>query len=203
MSGALPNTSDFTAINIKSNQQTQISVSDSGKTFKRQIAGQYWSFSLSFPQMTRANFAPLQAFMIKQRGAKESFTVTFPTYMNAQGNETNAIAVNGAHTAGDTTIALDGFAGDGAGRFKAGDFIKFANHSKVYMIVADVTSSSNAATVTIEPPITTALANDEAVTYDSVPFTVYSPNNVQQFRASNSSSGEPLFRYEIDVVEAV
>ena len=49
MSGALPNTSDFTAINVKSNQQTQISISDSGKTFRRQVAGQYWSFSLSFP----------------------------------------------------------------------------------------------------------------------------------------------------------
>ena len=203
MSGALPNTSDFTAINVKSNQQTQISISDSGKTFRRQVAGQYWSFSLSFPEMTRANFAPFQAFMIKQRGAKESFTVTFPSYMNALGNETGSVAVNGAHTAGDTTIALDGFAGDGAGRFKAGDFIKFANHNKVYMIVSDVTSSSNAATVTIEPPITTALSNDEAVTYDSVPFTVYAPNETQQFRASNSSSGEPLYRYEIDVVEAV
>ena len=71
------------------------------------------------------------------------------------------------------------------------------------MVVSDVTSSSNAATVTIEPPITTALSNDEAVTYDSVPFTVYAPNETQQFRASNSSSGEPLYRYEIDVVEAV
>ena len=39
MSGALPNT-DFNAINIKSNQATQVSISDSGRTFKRQIAGQ-------------------------------------------------------------------------------------------------------------------------------------------------------------------
>ena len=202
MSGALPNTSDFTAINVKSNQQTQVSVSDSGKSFRRQVAGQYWSFSLSFPEMTRANFAPLQAFMIKQRGAKESFTVTFPSYMNALGNETGSVAVNGAHTAGDTTIALDGFAGDGAGRFKAGDFIKFANHNKVYMIVADAGNIASSNTLTIEPPLQTAVSGI-AITYDSVPFTVYAPNDVQQFRASNSSSGEPLFRYEIDVVEAI
>ena len=198
MSGALPNTSDFTAINVKSNQQTQISISDSGKTFRRQVAGQYWSFSLSFPEMTRTNFAPLQAFMIKQRGAKESFTVTFPSYMNAQGTASGS--PTGTASAGATSITLGG---SGSGTLKAGDFIKFANHNKVYMIVSDVTSSSNAATVTIEPPITTALSNDEAVTYDSVPFTVYAPNETQQFRASNSSSGEPLYRYEIDVVEAV
>ena len=57
------------------------------------------------------------------------------------------------HAAGDTTIAIDGFAGDGANRLRQGDFIKFNGHTKVYMVVADVTSSSNASTVTIEPPL--------------------------------------------------
>ena len=197
MSGALPNTSDFTAINVKSNQQTQVSVSDSGKSFRRQVAGQYWSFSLSFPEMTRANFAPLQAFMIKQRGAKESFTVTFPSYMNAQGTASGS--PTGTASAGATSITLGG---SGSGTLKAGDFIKFANHNKVYMIVADAGNIASSNTLTIEPPLQTAVSGI-AITYDSVPFTVYAPNDVQQFRASNSSSGEPLFRYEIDVVEAI
>ena len=197
MSGALPNTSDFTAINVKSNQQTQVSVSDSGKSFRRQVAGQYWSFSLSFPEMTRANFAPLQAFMIKQRGAKESFTVTFPSYMNAQGTASGS--PTGTASAGATSITLGG---SGSGTLKAGDFIKFANHDKVYMIVADAGNIASSNTLTIEPPLQTAVSGI-AITYDSVPFTVYAPNDVQQFRASNSSSGEPLFRYEIDVVEAI
>ena len=197
MSGALPNTSDFTAINVKSNQQTQVSVSDSGKSFRRQVAGQYWSFSLSFPEITRANFAPLQAFMIKQRGAKESFTVTFPSYMNAQGTASGS--PTGTASAGATSITLGG---SGSGTLKAGDFIKFANHDKVYMIVADAGNIASSNTLTIEPPLQTAVSGI-AITYDSVPFTVYAPNDVQQFRASNSSSGEPLFRYEIDVVEAI
>ncbi len=197
MSGALPNTSDFTAINVKSNQQTQVSVSDSGKSFRRQVAGQYWSFSLSFPEMTRTNFAPLQAFMIKQRGAKESFTVTFPSYMNAQGTASGS--PTGTASAGATSITLGG---SGSGTLKAGDFIKFANHDKVYMIVADAGNIASSNTLTIEPPLQTAVSGI-AITYDSVPFTVYAPNDVQQFRASNSSSGEPLFRYEIDVVEAI
>ena len=197
MSGALPNTSDFTAINIKSNQQTQVSISDSGKSFRRQVAGQYWSFSLSFPEMTRTNFAPLQAFMIKQRGAKESFTVTFPSYMNAQGTASGS--PTGTASAGATSITLGG---SGSGTLKAGDFIKFANHDKVYMIVADAGNIASSNTLTIEPPLQTAVSGI-AITYDSVPFTVYAPNDVQQFRASNSSSGEPLFRYEIDVVEAI
>ena len=144
------------------------------------------------------------AFIVKQRGAKESFTITYPSYMNAQGNETGTVLVNGVHSAGDTTIAMDGFGGDGGGRFLAGDFIKFGGHDKVYMVVSDVTSSSNASTVTIEPPIVSALSNNETVTYDSVPFTVYLLNDVQEFNAGQAnSSGLPLFKFELDVIEAI
>ena len=202
MSGALPNT-DYQAINFRSEQRTLVSRTDSGKTFRRQIDGQRWSFTLKYPNIKRSEFAPIQAFIIKQRSSKEDFTVTFPSYLNAQGNETGSVLVNGVHAVGDTTIAMDAFASDGAGRFKAGDLIKFA-HSKVYMVVSDVTSSSNAATVTIEPPLTTALSNNEAVTYDDVPFTVFLKNDIQQFPSQNvTSGGELLYTFEIDVEESI
>ena len=202
MSGALPNT-DFTAINIKSNQKTLVSQTDSGKTYRRQVDGQRWSFTIAYPLMTRADFAPTMAFIVQQRSRKESFTVTFPSYLNAFGSETGTVLINGAHSVADTTIAMDAFAGDGAGRFKAGDFIKFA-HSKVYMVVTDVTSSSNAATVTIEPPLTTALTNNSSVTYDSIPFTVHLTSDIQEFTSGQvNSSGDPLFKFEFDVIEAI
>ena len=202
MSGALPNT-DFTAINIKSNQKTLVSTTDSGKTYRRQVDGQRWSFTIAYPLMTRADFAPTMAFIVQQRSQKESFTVTFPSYLNALGSETGTVLINGAHSVADTTIAMDAFAGDGAGRFKAGDFIKFA-HSKVYMVVTDVTSSSNAATVTIEPPLTTALTNNSSVTYDSIPFTVHLTSDIQEFTSGQANSdGVPLFKFEFDVIEAI
>ena len=202
MSGALPNVR-FTAINIKNNQKTLFSETDSGKTFRRQVQGQRFSFTVQYPPMTRAEFAPIMAFIMKQRSRKEDFTVTMPSYFNAQGNETGTLLVNGAHSVADTTIAIDGFAGDGAGRLKAGDFIKFA-HEKVYMVVADATSSSNASTVTIEPPLRTALTNNSSVTYDSVPFTVQLTSDVQEFSTNqNDSDGNLLLSYEFDVIESL
>jgi len=202
MSGSLPNT-NFQAINLRSNQKTLFSETDSGKTFRRQVQGQRFSFTVSYPLLTRADFAPIMAFMVKQRSRKENFTITLPTSLDSQGNETGTLLVNGSHTAGDTTIAIDAFAGDGAGRLKAGDFIKFA-HDKVYMIIDDVTSSSNAATVTIEPPLRTALADNSAVTYKSIPVTVHMTNDVQEFQTnSNDKDGNLLFKYEIDVIESL
>ena len=85
-----------------------------------------------------------------------------------------------------------------------GDFLKFANHTTVYMVAADVTTSSNAATVKIEPPLISSLADDEGVTYDSVPFTVYLTNDIQEFGAVGSdNSGNLLYEFELDVEEAL
>jgi len=202
MSGAFPS-ENFNAINIKNNQKTLVSETDSGKTFRRQIQGQRFSFTVSFPPMKREDFAPIMAFIMKQRSRKESFTITLPSNLDALGSETGTLLVNGAHSSADTTIAIDGFASDGAGRLKAGDFIKFA-HDKVYMVVADVTSSSNAATVSIEPPLRTALSDNSSVTYDSVPFKVHLTSDVQEFKTTeNDGDGNLLFTYEFDVIESL
>jgi hypothetical protein len=206
MSGAFPiSSAKFETMGIKSIQTTIISKSDSGKRLARQVDGQRWGFTASIITSTRSSvYGELMAFIIKQRSGKETFTIIPPEIEDARGNETGTILVDGVHAVGDTTIDLDGFAGDGAGRFLAGDFISFNSHSKVYMIVSDVTSSSNAATVTIEPPLTTALANNGAVTYDNVPFTVYLTSDLQEFGTVGADKdGNVLYKYEFDVEEAI
>ena len=199
MSGAFPTSPISNGINIKSNQTTIVSTAINGRRQARQVQNQRWEMQVSFPPMTRASFAPIFAFITAQRGKKETFTYTPPIIDDSLGTETGSVLVNGVHAVGDTTIAMDAFAGDGAGRFKAGDFIKFASHDKVYMVVSDVTSSSNAATVTIEPPLTTALTDDSAVTYDSVPFTVALKNDIQAIQLGSDT----FYRFEMDLIEVL
>ena len=206
MSGAFPiSTSKFETLGIQSIQSTIISKSISGKKLSRTIDSQRWAFTISIITSTRATaYGELMAFIVKQRSGKENFTIIPPEIEDARGSETGSVLVNGNQSAGDTTIAMDGFGGDGAGRFKMGDFIKFASHDKVYMVVADVTSSSNAATVTIEPPLVADIANDSAVTYDNVPFTVHLTNDAQEFGAIGSDKdGNLLYKYELDVEETL
>jgi len=206
MSGAFPiSSSAFSTMGIKSIQNTIISKSDSGKKLARQIDGQRFAFTAKIIVGKRSDiYGELMAFIMKQRSRKENFTIIPPEIEDARGSETGTVLVNGVHAVGDTTIAMDAFASDGAGRFKAGDFIKFASHDKVYMVVSDVTSSSNAATVTIEPPLTTALADNSVVTYDNVPFTVHLTNDVQEFGAVGADKdGNLLYQFELDVEEAL
>ena len=198
MSGALPTSPEFNALSFKDEVNTLVSISDSGRRFARQIDNQRWKFTCRYVNLSRVEFAPIFAFITKQRGSKETFTITPPNLKNALGSETTTISVNGSHTAGDTTIAIDGFNADSAGSLKAGDFLKFASHTKVYQVVSDVTPSSNAATVTIEPPLIEALTNDSTVTYDAVPFTVYLTSGVQSYSMGINN----LYNYEFDVCEA-
>ena len=198
MSGALPTSPEFNALSFQDEVNTLISLSDSGRRFARQIDNQRWKFTCRYVNLTRAEFAPIFAFITKQRGSKETFTISPPNLKNALGSETTTISVNGAHTAGDNTIAIDGFNADAAGSLKAGDWISFAGHTKVYQVVSDVTPSSNAATISISPPIIEALGNNEVVTYDSVAFTVYLTSSVQSYSMGINN----LYNYEFDVSEA-
>ena len=206
MSGAFPiSNSKFQTLGIQSQVDTLISKSISGKKLTRQIGTQRFGFTAEIITAKRSDvYGELMAFVIKQRGSKENFTIIPPEVKSTRGSETGTVLVNGVHAVGDNTIAMDGFAGDGAGRFKAGDLIKFASHTKVYMIVSDVTSSSNAATVTIEPPLITALTNNSVVTYDNVPFTVHLVNDVQEFGGVGvDKDGNVLYKFELDGEESI
>ena len=206
MAGAFPiSNSKFDTLGIKSIQNTIISKSVSGKKLARQIDNQRWAFTVSIKTGTRSDvYGELMAFIVKQRSGKENFTIVPPEVKNARGNESGTVLVNGDHAVGDTTINMDGHQNDNPPAFKSGDFIKFASHSKVYMVVADVQASSNASTVTIEPPLVSTISNDSVVTYDNVSFTVYLTNDIQDFGATGTTNdGKLLYTYEMDVEEAL
>ena len=206
MSGAFPiSSAKFESLGIKSIQNTIISKSQSGKKLARQIDNQRFGFTARIITSKRSDvYGELMAFIVKQRSGKENFTIIPPEIEDARGSETGSVLINGVHAVGDSTITMDAFAGDGDGRFKAGDFLKFASHDKIYMVVSDVTSSSNAATVTIEPPLITALADNSAVTYDNVPFTVHLTSDIQEFGVVGSDkNGNLLYQFEFDVEESL
>ena len=198
MSGTYPTTPEFRSIGFNSEQKTITSTTDSGKMFAVQVDGQRFKFSASYPPMSRSDFAPVLAFVMKQRSQKETFQIALPDLKNAKGDVSGTVLVNGSHSAGDTTIDVDGMTGS----LLAGDFIKFASHDKVYMVVADQSDISTGS-LTIEPPLTTAVSSSN-ITYDNVPFTVHLTNDIQEFGVVGAdNSGNALYQFEFDVEEAL
>ena len=312
MSGTLPTSPAFSSLIVQCVQPTFVSRAISGRRQARQTHGQYFKMTATYPPMTRAQFAPIQAFIAKQRGQYESFQVippvintgTFETQAS-QGNtsgawqaletRTNAdiqystsgdgtgakfsyttdnasppvLTITAIPTAGsgyavsDTIIIMDdGFStnratltvsaidgsggvtavsdttpttyytapkvkgasqtgrsiitdswvlnsssGAGSNALKAGDYLKFANHDKVYTVTADATSSNKTtnnidggiATINIEPALITSPADQSLLTFTSVPFTVALTTRVQEFATGTTG----LFEYEIDFEEVI
>jgi hypothetical protein len=199
MAGAFPiSTAQFTSLGIKSIQNTIISKSVSGKKLSRQIDGQRWGFTAQIITAKRSDvYGELMAFIVKQRSGKENFTIVPPEIEDARGTASGI--PTGTASAGDTSITLGG---TGTGTLKAGDFIKFSNHDKVYMVVADQSDISTGS-LTIEPPLTTAVSSSN-ITFDNVPFTVHLTNDIQEFGVVGSDKdGNALYQFEFDVEESL
>jgi len=192
MSGTYPTTPIFSTVGFRSVNYNLSSQSISGRTQVRNIGGQRFEFSAQYTRMTRSEFAPILVFTMAQRGSAETFTIVLPQISSKSGDASGTILVNGAADIGATTVGVDGV----TGTLKAGDMIKFANHTKVYMLTADRAGDGN---ISIQPALRVAVPNDNAVTFDSVPFTVRLNNDVQEFNLGSAS----LVDYEIDMIEAV
>ena len=200
MSGDFPTNPLFRALNFQDNRPTLLNQTLSGKKQVRQIGSQYFSFTAQMPPMQQEKAMEIFAFLQKQKGSFEDFTIQAPLdNLGASKGETD-ILVNGSHTAADGSIALDGFTASTTGALKAGDLIKFANHSKVYMVQSDIDSnSSGELTVLISPNLVAALADNEAVTVNKPSFTVYLENN--EIMYSTNASG--LYTISFDVREVI
>tara|TARA_B110000285_G_scaffold103216_1_gene117451 strand:- start:245 stop:844 length:600 start_codon:yes stop_codon:yes gene_type:complete len=199
MSGTFPTSPAFQSLNIKSIQPTLISRTISGRRQARQIGGQLWKMTATFPPMTRAQFAPIYAFIVAQRGRYESFSLVPPVVGNPQGSAAGTPLVNGASQTG-RSLETDGWSQNTA-IFKAGDYLKLAGNDKVYMVTADATTavSSSALTLTIEPALVASPANDEVIIYESIPFTVALTSGVQEF----ATGATGVYEFEIELEEVL
>jgi hypothetical protein len=200
MSGQFPTSPVARSANIRSLQNTIVSVTTSGRKQARQIDGQRFAITISFPQMTRAEFAPIKAFVMKQRSQLENFTFIPPTEGNAQGVASTVISTNASVTAGATTCTVDGMTLSTNGILKAGDYFRFTGQQKVYMAVEDLNSNgSGVGTLTFEPPLRASVADNNVIIYDNVDFTVSLTNDIQEFDLGVNN----YYSYEIDVVEVL
>jgi len=200
MSGQFPTSPNFRSLNFKDNRPTLVNQTLSGKKQVRQIGSQYFSFTVQMPPLQREKAQEVFAFLQKQKGSFEDFTIVAPLDNLGAGKAETDIQVVGAHTSGDASIVLDGFTASQTGALKAGDIIKFANHSKVYMVQSDIDSDGTGAlTVLISPNLVASLADNEAVTVNKPSFTVYLESN--EIMYSTDASG--FYSISFDVREVI
>ena len=191
MSGTYPASPEFSAVKLESLQPNLVTETRTGRRQVRSVGGQRWAFTAKYNDLTRAEFMPVYAFVIAQAGQFETFTIVPPVIGSTAGTATGSVTSSAA-SIGATSVTISGL----TGTLKAGDFVKFASHSKVYMVAADRSGNGS---LSILPALVAAAGSGGAVTYNSVPFTVRLNNDVQSY----SLSGYDRYNYEVDLVEAL
>lgn len=192
---SFPDTSIFNSIEIADQRAEIGSIDASGKTYNRFLK-QRWQLDVQSIPLTTAQYQSIYPFLVQQNGESGVFTFQYP--LNPISTKQDSLDYSGVNyklarnatgdalTKGSTSYSNAYLAdtvnnlGAGEGFLYSHDFIKFANHSKVYKIAGAGNSGVtlfNANTGVGSPSgnlnIYPALVED--VSIDTV-ITVYRPN---------------------------
>jgi hypothetical protein len=161
----------------------QPSLSSTSHSLKRNVrsrGGQRWKFKLSFKNRTRDELMPLIGFALANRGQYGTFDFVPAVVGQRQATGGGSPVVSAAIAAG-RSVPVSGVTAN-ATLGKVGDFVKFNGHSKVYMLTANaVANGSGAVTLSIEPALYVAVALNESVILNGVPFRCYFAQDVHEF----------------------
>tara|TARA_R110000744_G_scaffold90947_4_gene176545 strand:+ start:907 stop:1617 length:711 start_codon:yes stop_codon:yes gene_type:complete len=163
MSGTFPDVTRFQSIAVRSdtNQLTQIDANNklyslstnhgasSSFGFSTRTIdglGHAWEFDFATVPLTRAEMAPMYSFLCAQNGTAETFTIKTPGTEHRYIGDTNADRIFelaqsalvkgsvGVFTRIDSTTDSQDVSEDGGVTFiQTGDYLRFANHDKVYI----------------------------------------------------------------------
>jgi len=163
---ALPTTR--TPRSIQFMARTVVGLSMSPFTFEQQAyehQGQCWMWNVQYGEMNRADAEALVGFLLSLNGRLGTFTMGDPMGASPRGTWAGAPKVLGAHAAGVTSVAMDGFTA--AATVKAGDYVQRGSGStaRLYKVTQDATADgSGLLTLELWPRLRAALADNDTFT---------------------------------------
>lgn len=181
-----PTTPEATSVQITAVSKNVRTESRNGRVQVRSLADQRWAITMTYRDLTRSDFGPVFGFVAGKSIGGQTFTVSPSEVSSAPGVSGSATATG---SAGATSVTVSGM----TGTLKAGSFVKFSTHDKVYMVTAD---RSGAGTMTITPPLQAAASG--SMTYNDVPFTVRLVGDIQEW----TLGGYDRYSFEVDMLEA-
>lgn len=139
---------------------------------------------LQLDAFTNADYGQNRPMALREATLGRLFGIDWYMSQNAgtfnQGDVAGTVLANGAGTAADTTVALDGFTAS-TGTVREGTRFTVAGDSTTYTVTADTAIASNAvAAMPVTPAVVTGWADNAAVTFETA-FTsdvIFNPQGV-------------------------
>lgn len=182
-----PSTPSFTAVNFTVNTPTQTTNTMSGKLRRVGMGISFYSWEVVYQNLPRLESGSVKGYLAQALGPQFSFEILLPTlsYSALSGQTAQIPRTSATAALGATSVTLTNCGANGK-VLAAGDFFKFANHSKVYQCVAPCTANgSGNATLFFTSPLVSAVPGNTNVTITAVPFTAVLANETQEWEAGN------------------
>lgn len=183
--GQFPQTPSFEAINFKINTPTIMSETTSGKMRRVTQGHSYYSFEVKYPSLTASQLGEVTGFCATAMGPMFSFEIVLPKLSVSKASNTSAnnIATSSTVSVGQKYVNLTGMP-NSTTVLKAGDFFRFNNHSKVYMVTQDLTTTgSGTGNLQFSGYTVTSVPSGTRIWTNGVPFTVILDSPEQSFDA--------------------
>lgn len=155
-------------------------------TLERALPAQRWDFTLRSILLAPDDSDLVWAYFAARKQDLDVTEVFLPRWSESGVTSRPTTA---AAAIGDTTIAASDT------NLKAGLYLSFAGHTKVY-VVTDVGLNS----FTVAPSLRAPVASGETITFDGVVWTMKIRNRPLEFQASGDTNH---IRMELDMVEAL
>lgn len=161
---AIPTSPGFQKVIVNLQYATSMTQSPfSGAQQSYDFGGSWWQAQCTLPPMSRAQAGQWKAFLLSLHGNYGTFTMGKAVDALPMGTAT-AATNNGGTVIRSNTMIVDAM---GASKtLLRGDYFSVSNY--LYMIIADVTANgSGQATLTFEPALRTAVADNTNLTLSS------------------------------------
>jgi len=206
----------FASVKFTSDQPTIVDRTHSGRVITRAIAGQFWKIAITYNPLTRAEFDPVNSFLMAMQGSLKPFFVMLPQYsaFNAANASNPVQAADGsAVTAGKTYMKITY---SGAGTPQPGDIFNIidsnnSNHFKTYMVTRYETDSSYSAIsgeanltsgqkrLSFNPPLQYEVSNGAELEFTNPKIRVINKNRANEYSLNTNN----LFKFSLSLEEAL
>ena len=144
------------SVEVELNSRTVRTTSISGRQQVRSFGTSYYVVTLNFPPLIEEDRAQVKAKLTTLRGGVNTFTIATKNFTDKKGTSSASEGIASSAAIGATTITMDN-----SNEFKPGEYINFSGpsgHTKAYQVI-----SHSGTTLTIEPPLQTAITGSDTV----------------------------------------
>ena len=209
----------FSGVRFSSNQDTQVSRTNSGRGVHRDQESQFWSFTIRYNPMLREQFDPVDAFLAGRNARKDPFFVVLPQYSRPKNPSFAAYLsqydalVAGTYASGTSAFMMR-MSGGATMLYppRPGDMFTVTdpanvNHLKVYKVTAVETNARyqqgktqpniNQCRIHISPALQRTTYNDAKINFLDPMFRVIAKSDVREYDLDT----ENLYSFSLDVEE--